>query len=399
MCRKLVLLLIVLGVIAGFSSVASALPLIGAVDRSGGASGNRPPINPDYDGEEDPLPTQAGGWTVGNYMFSDRDFNWGAVAPQVNHAEQVRTYNSDKDNRSTVTYTVTFPIGATVLIAVDNRFTGQQGYVDSIVVRFAAGGTFTDTGWEVVSNEGTPRSFSVFSAVLGPGTYVFVGANAGSNNFYVIGALPLPTKARNPIPADDAMVDATTVALTWVAGDLAVQHDVYCSTSFDDVNDANSSDPMGSDKVYKARQSGTKYPPGLGSMPLTRGKTYYWRIDEVNDLHADKLWRGDIWSFEVVSSLNWNPSPPHQARFVPVTTDLSWSKGALAKEGHIIYLSTDFTDVNDAVPGTEGGPAWLGTTLLPGDTSIEIPGNLLKGTTYYWRADPVEQGPPFVEGA
>src|SRR4030042_2785608 len=107
---------------------------------------------------------------------------------------------------------------------------------------------------------------------------------------------------------------------------------------------------MGADKVYKARQSETQYPPGeWDRITLTRGKTYYWRIDEVNGVD---IWRGDIWSFEVVSNLNWNPSPPHQDTYVPVTANLSWSKGANALIGHIIYLSTDFNAVNNAVPGT-----------------------------------------------
>lgn len=30
---------------------------------------------------------------------------------------------------------------------------------------------------------------------------------------------------------------------------------------------------------------------------LGNGKTYYWRIDEVNDAHPDKLWKGDVWRF------------------------------------------------------------------------------------------------------
>ncbi len=202
MCRKLILLLIVFGVIAGFSSLASALPLIYVpVERSGGASGNRDHIGA-YTGEDDPLPTEVGGWTLGNYCFSDRDYRWcdhtQAFPEEMDGAEQICTFNSDKDERGTVSYTVTFPIGATVLIAVDDRFTDQQGYVDSIVRDFADPGTFTDTGWDVHvhENDTTHRPLSVVSAVLEPGTYVFLGANAGGNNFYVIGALPTPVPMR-----------------------------------------------------------------------------------------------------------------------------------------------------------------------------------------------------------
>ena len=395
MCRKLVLLLIVFAVVAGFSGIASAALIQIPVNRSGGASGNRDPIGV-YDGERDPEPTQQGHWRVGNYMFSDRTVTWASVAPQLENAEQVRTYNSDK-GASGVTYTVTFPIGATALVAVDDRFGNQQTYVNNVVSRFAAAGTFTDTGWNVVNSE--PQTLSLFSAVLNPGTYVF-GAGQNDNNFYVIGALPppaLPTKAYNPAP-HNTTIDAVSVALTWSPGASAAFHDVYCGTSLDAVTAANSSDPNGADEVYKARQSGTKYPPGgvLIKMPVTRGKTYYWRIDEVNDVNT---WRGDIWSFDVKSSLNYDPSPPDQARFVLVTTDLRWSKGALALSGHIIYLSTDFDDVNDAVPGTEeSSPAWLGTIDVQPNPSIEIPGDLDPNKTYYWRADAVEKIPPTTPG-
>ncbi|MDH4242023.1 MAG: hypothetical protein OEW48_20880, partial [Phycisphaerae bacterium] len=223
MFRKLILLLVVFGVLGGFCGVASALPLIGAVDRSGGASGDRDHIGA-YTGETDPLPTQAGGWTFGNWCFSDRDYTWNVVPAGMDHAEQICTFNSDKGNLATVTYTVTFPIGATVLLAVDDRFGDPQGYVDSIVVNFAGPGTFTDTGWDVhVSGDGDPpgRQLSVYSAALDPGTYVFRGANAGENNFYVIGALDPPVApgaARKPNPAHLAVDVPVDANLSWTRG-------------------------------------------------------------------------------------------------------------------------------------------------------------------------------------
>ena len=206
----------------------------------------------------------------------------------------------------------------------------------------------------------------------------------------------LVKNARNLSPADGSMIYVNSVSLTWNPGDAAVSHDIYFSDNFDDVNTATSSDPMGPNDVYKARQTELKYPPAdWDVITVTWGKTYYWRIDEVNGVNT---WRGDIWSFNVVPGLNWNPGPPDQATLARVTTDLSWSKGALALLGHIVYLSTDFDDVNDAVPGIEGGPAWLGTTLSATTTTIAIPGDLLYNTTYYWRADPVENTPPETPG-
>ncbi len=207
---------------------------------------------------------------------------------------------------------------------------------------------------------------------------------------------PQQGMAIGPDPADGGTVEADSVSLTWSPGPYAVSHDVYFSDSFDDVNTADSSDPMGSDKVYKARQTELKYPPGdWDVISLTRGETYYWRIDEVNGVDIS---RGEIWSFTVAANLNWNPNPWDGAKFVPVTTDLSWSKGALALVGHIVYLSTDFSAVDSVAPGTTSNPEYLAPTPPETVTSLTrtIPGDLLIGTTYYWRADAVESSSPLT---
>ncbi len=209
-----------------------------------------------------------------------------------------------------------------------------------------------------------------------------------------VAALAQRYDATGPSPANGSAVDSDSVSLEWSPGPSAALHDVYFSDNFDDVNTATSSDPMGPNEVYKARQSELKYPPGdWDAITVTRGETYYWRIDEVNGVNT---WRGQIWSFTVVPNLNWNPNPADQAKFVPVTADLSWSKGALALVGHIIYLSTDFSAVDSVAPGTTTSPEYLGSTTPAGATSIVIPGDLLNGTTYYWRADPIESSSPLT---
>jgi len=244
MCRKLILLLIVFGVIAGLSSVASALPLIGEVTRSNGGAV--------------PLPTELGGWTEGNLVFSDRTYTWNLTPAGMDGAEYVRTYNDDKNDGGVVSYTVTFPIGATVLLTADDRTTGQA-YVDGLVSDFAEPGVFTDTGWDVhvfgdPAGDPTGRQLSVYSAVMEPGTYLF-GTSSG-NNMYIVGALPLPTpirKAYTPDPEDGSRTppdgeagDGHYMLMQFTAGYGATTHTAYFSEVEQEVIDRNPAVNLGS---------------------------------------------------------------------------------------------------------------------------------------------------------
>jgi hypothetical protein len=93
-----------------------------------------------------------------------------------------------------------------------------------------------------------------------------------------------------PSPRDGAVDVAGNVVLSWTAGLLVADvngHDVYFGTDFDNVNDANTTVPLG---VYKGRQDANSYDPN----GLEFATTYYWRIDEVNE---PNVWTGDVWGF------------------------------------------------------------------------------------------------------
>jgi len=100
------------------------------------------------------------------------------------------------------------------------------------------------------------------------------------------------TLATNPIPAEDQIDVQRDIVLSWNAGELAATHDVYLGTTFDDVNDASRSNPMG--VLVSQGQAATTYDPeGL----LEIGQTYYWRIDEVNAAPDNTIFKGSVWSF------------------------------------------------------------------------------------------------------
>ncbi|MBN1392762.1 MAG: right-handed parallel beta-helix repeat-containing protein [Sedimentisphaerales bacterium] len=99
-------------------------------------------------------------------------------------------------------------------------------------------------------------------------------------------AVPSPAEqASNPSPANEATDVSVTTTLSWTAGERAETHDVYFSTDWDDVNDANTSSPeyMGSVDVNSYDPCGLDY-----------SIIYYWRIDEKNGGGTTK---GDVWSF------------------------------------------------------------------------------------------------------
>jgi len=100
-----------------------------------------------------------------------------------------------------------------------------------------------------------------------------------------------PLLAGNPEPGRGAMVDIREVtALSWVAGDTAVSHDVYFGTDRDAVAGADRSAAE-----YRGNQPGASF--SLAGLVEFGGGDYYWRIDEVE---ADATVRpGYVWTFTV----------------------------------------------------------------------------------------------------
>ncbi len=91
--------------------------------------------------------------------------------------------------------------------------------------------------------------------------------------------------------ADDVPCDVT---LGWTPGEFAATHDVYLGTSLTDVNDADRDNPMG---VLASRgQTDTAF---NAENPFEYGRTYYWRVDEVNAAPDNTVFKGQVWSFAV----------------------------------------------------------------------------------------------------
>ncbi len=178
-------------------------------------------------------------------------------------------------------------------------------------------------------------------------------------------------KAWGPKPADGALHTDTWANLSWVAGGLAVSHDVYFGDDFDAVNED-------AENTFVGNQAGTFIVVGFPGFPypdgLAPGTTYYWRIDEVNDAEPNSPWKGDIWSFSIPPKTAYFPDPADGAESIDLNSDLSWT-GGFGVKLHTVYFGDNFDDVNNAAGG------------LPLGSATYDPGPLVQAKTYYWRID------------
>jgi len=181
-------------------------------------------------------------------------------------------------------------------------------------------------------------------------------------------------------PADGAVLETTSVLLQWESGSCAADvdgHHVYLSKNFGDVD-------SGAGSAFVVATSSEFY----NAAGLDPGSIYYWRIHEVNDLHAGSPWKSEIRSFTVPDITAWDPGPADRSKFIDPDVTLSWQRG-MGGLLYEIYLGESFEDVDAGTGGTYRGQQ-AETTYSPGPRTT--------GTVYFWRVDTVtstktEKGP------
>ena len=227
---------------------------------------------------------------------------------------------------------------------------------------------------------GTAQSDDTGTIILECGPNENTAEQSGANNPFgfinalVVSSLTPLTKARHPVPVDGAVHPETWVTLEWSPGAYAATHDVYFGENFNEVNSGTGDTYLGnqSDAYLIVGLFGFTYPDGL-----VPGTTYYWRIDEVNNLHPDSPWRGDVWSLTVPTKTAFNPVPVDGSRFVDPNVTLMWTAGAGSTQHHV-FLGDNLEDVQAGTGGTDKGVI---------DEPNYAPGLLELDKTYYWRVD------------
>jgi S-formylglutathione hydrolase len=95
--------------------------------------------------------------------------------------------------------------------------------------------------------------------------------------------------ATNPTPANTADDVPTDTDLAWTPGEHAAAHNVYFGSSWEDVNAADPAtliaEGLGRDESR------------LAVGPLDYGRTYYWRVVEVNVPPDNSVYGRSLWSF------------------------------------------------------------------------------------------------------
>ncbi|MEK7996228.1 MAG: hypothetical protein AAB403_20705, partial [Planctomycetota bacterium] len=99
-----------------------------------------------------------------------------------------------------------------------------------------------------------------------------------------------PGAVGKPHPANGAPDAEMNAILSWTRATAAASHQVYFGTDKEAVRKATATSPE-----YKGVKAlgAESYDPGL----LPWDSTYYWRVDEVNNVTAGSPWKGPLWSF------------------------------------------------------------------------------------------------------
>ncbi|HUU16103.1 MAG TPA: hypothetical protein VMW72_03050, partial [Sedimentisphaerales bacterium] len=100
----------------------------------------------------------------------------------------------------------------------------------------------------------------------------------------------------SPDPANGAMDIKQTPILTWTPGVYAASHQVYFGNDQEAVRNADTGSPE-----YKG--AGDLGSQSYEPEKLQWNTTYYWRIDEANNVNPDSPWTGNIWSFTTANFL------------------------------------------------------------------------------------------------
>lgn len=224
------------------------------------------------------------------------NFNWGAGSPDPKVPAETFSvrWTGELEVPFTADWTFTANCDDCVRLWVNGQLLfdkwGQQSGVEWVGTIHLAQGQKYSVVLEYYENTGDARAMLYWSTPSSLIPYQ-------PKQVIPQGAFSLPVRARSPEPTNGAVDVRQTPVLRWTAGDNAAFHDVYFGT---DANAVANATPATKD-LYAGRQAldATNFDPGT----LEWNKTYYWRVDEINETSAESPWKGSLWSFTTADFL------------------------------------------------------------------------------------------------
>lgn len=179
-------------------------------------------------------------------------------------------------------------------------------------------------------------------------------------------------QAENPIPRNKiAAVNVQTKELTWTPGKYVVSQNVYFGTSFDDANIGQT--------PYITGLVGNASKCAVPVLPLEHGRTYYWRVDQING--ALPTSKGYVWSFRTADRLVYND-----------ITFFASSDSHYGVSDTIVSSNRATIDVMNSIPGTEY-PASVGGGIVYTPRGLILTGDLTNsGAASEWEQFTTDYG-------
>ena len=226
------------------------------------------------------------------------DFNWGGgtvagvnspdAKIQVNDFSARWTGELTVDLTDTYVFTVTANNGFRLWVdgraAIDFWENGTTDTRQSAAIPLTAGQTYT---LRLDYYEGTDTAL----AQLFWESSIQNRVNARAQEIVPRGALGLPLKAHSPAPANGAVDAAWSLDLAWTAGDKASS--MTCTSAR-----TRQRWPAPIRRPRASIANGWPWTrPHYAVAGLEWGRTYYWRVDEIDPANPESLWKGGVWSF------------------------------------------------------------------------------------------------------
>ena len=233
--------------------------------------------------------------------------------------------------------------------------------------------TFLDVGWDFV-DETANGTHDIW--------WILEGQDYPKLRQVPEGLRLAPLVAFYPDPKDGAIDVIRSPILSWAAGKSALYHEVYFGEEKDTVTNATPESPG----IYHGRYPAgmTTHNPGI----LEYAKTYYWRIDEVNEVDPNSPWKGDVWSFTISDPII-SPNPADGAIDIVQSPILGWIPARPGLQ-YDIYFADDEDAVANATPASSG----IYKNRQPSDLTTYDPNTLELNKTYYWRIDAIDEADP-----